>query len=112
MNESSGDAPVPRRLFIHEPGWRIGRKSGSTREFCYMIAPGEDYYHRLLDGELFVHHRDERLCLACAERRGLISYEPKALREAPTLIEIDAADVGAWDLLFRTEKSSEKTDSY
>ena len=76
-----------------------------------MMAPGEDYYHRLLDGELFVHHGDERLCLACAERRGLIAYEPKALREAPTLIEIDAADVGAWDLLFRPEKRAENPDS-
>jgi hypothetical protein len=80
------DAPAPRRLFIHEPGWRIGHKRGSTREFCYMIAPGQDFYHRLQDGELYLYHGDERICFACAARRGLLSYEPKVLREAPALI--------------------------
>jgi hypothetical protein len=27
---------------------------------------------------------DEKLCLACAERRGLLSYEPRTLREIVT----------------------------
>ena len=68
------------RLFVFEPGWRVSIKHGSHREFCYVMAPGQDYYHRLLDGELFVHHGDERLCLSCATRRGLISFEPRLLR--------------------------------
>lgn len=103
--------PGPRRLFIHEPGWRIGQKVGSVREFCYMIAPGQDYYHRLLDGELFLFHGDERLCLACAERRGLLSYEPKGLREAPTLIEIETSNIGEWELLFRPDEPDKSSDS-
>jgi hypothetical protein len=81
--------PSPRRLFVHEPGWRVGQKIGSTREFCYMMAPGQDFYHRLLDGELFLYHGDERLCLACAERRGLLSYEAKALREVQVSIDVE-----------------------
>jgi hypothetical protein len=72
----------PRRLYLSEPGWRIGVKIGSEREFCYMQAPGQDYYHRLLDGEVFIYRDDERLCWACATRRGLIVAEPKRLREA------------------------------
>lgn len=72
----------PRRLFLREPGWRIGQKSGNAREFCFMVAPGQNFYHRLHDGELFVHHGDERFCLACAERKGLLSHEPKGLRES------------------------------
>ena len=43
------------RMFLAEPGWRIGVKTGSDREFCYMMAPGQDFYHRLLDGEVFLH---------------------------------------------------------
>ena len=76
--ESESD-PAPRRLFIREIGWRVGHKLGSAREFCYAMAPGQEFYHRLLDGEVFVYHGDERLCLACAERRGLLAYEPKGL---------------------------------
>jgi hypothetical protein len=102
----------PRRLFIHEPGWRIGQKVGSVREFCYAIAPGQDYYHRLLDGELFLFHGDERLCLACAERRGLLAYSPKNLREAPTLIEIESGEIGEWELLFRPDEPGKASDSF
>jgi hypothetical protein len=70
---------VGRRLFLNEPGWRVGQKTGSEKTFCFMMAPGQDFYHRILDGEIFVSNAEERICLACAERRGLLSFEPKAL---------------------------------
>jgi hypothetical protein len=78
------------RLFLREPGWRVMHKSGSEKEFCYMTAPGQDYYHRLLDGEIHVQRGDEKLCLICADRRGLLQHEPKRLGpsrivEAPTI---------------------------
>ena len=72
---------IASRLFVHEPGWRVVLKIGSVREFCYQMAPGQEYYHRLLDGEIYVHHGDEKLCLSCASRRGLLSYESKSLRD-------------------------------
>ena len=70
------------RMYLAEPGWRIGVKSGSEREFCYTMMPGQNFYHRLLDGEIFLHRNDEKLCLACASRRGLLVAEPRRLREA------------------------------
>src|SRR3954464_751861 len=73
--------PDPRRLFLYENGWRIELKVGSDREFCYMTAPGQDFYHRLLDGEIYLTRNEEKLCLACAERRGLLAYEPRPLRD-------------------------------
>jgi hypothetical protein len=87
----SQDAEIaqPRRMFIFEPGWRVGVKTGSTRELCYMTAPGQDYYHRLLDGEVFLVREGERLCLSCASRRGLISFEPKQLREGIVSVPAD-----------------------
>lgn len=75
-------APVlTSRLFIHESGWRVEIKRGSDRVFCHMIAPGEDYHHRLLDGEIYLLHGDERVCLNCAGRRGLVALQPRILRE-------------------------------
>ena len=70
-------------------GWRVGVKTGSTRELCYMIAPGQDFYHRLLDGEMFLVRDGERLCLSCAARRGLISFEPKQLRDSIVSVPAD-----------------------
>ena len=87
---SQDDEIAPaRRMFIFESGWRVGVKSGSTRELCYMMAPGQDYYHRLLDGEVFLVRDGERLCLSCASRRGLISFEPKQLRDAIASVPAD-----------------------
>lgn len=71
-------AQLPR-LFLREPGWRVALKVGSDRMFCYMMAPGQDHYHRLLDGEVYVYHGDERICLACASRRGILSFEARGL---------------------------------
>ena len=80
-NRLSSNPPASRRLFLHEPGWQIGVKIGSEREFCYQMAPGENYNHRLLDHEVYLYNIEERICFACAERRGLLSFEPKALRQ-------------------------------
>jgi hypothetical protein len=76
-------------MYLTEPGWRIGVKHGSDREFCYMRAPGQDFYHRLLDSEVFLHREDEKLCLACAARRGLLTSEPKRLQEAIIPLPVD-----------------------
>jgi hypothetical protein len=75
-------AAAPRRMFVFERGWSVGMKTGSHRELCHMMAPGQDFYHRLGDGEVYVQQNTEKLCLACAFRRGLIAFEPKQLRES------------------------------
>src|SRR4051812_37798550 len=85
------------RLFIFEPGWRVSVKHGSHREFCYTMAPGQDYYHRLLDGELYVYHGDERLCLSCAARRGLISFEPRMLGKPIDPSLADSSELPVFD---------------
>lgn len=90
------EPPTSARLFIHEAGWRVSIKRGSEREFCYMMLPGQDYYHRLLDGELVVHRDVERLCMACASRRGIITHDKRHLPdEQPTLL----IDPGATPIL-------------
>ena len=91
--EADGDAAAPpRRMFVFERGWSIAVKTGSHRELCHMVAPGQDFYHRLGDGEVFVVQDTEKLCLPCAFRRGLIAFDPKRLRDslAPGIEDLDA----------------------
>jgi hypothetical protein len=73
--------PDPRRLFLYDKEWRIAVKLDSHREFCYMMAPGEDHYHRLREGEIYLAREDEKLCLACGERRGLLCFSPRTLAQ-------------------------------
>lgn len=98
--EAETSSRVVTRLFVFEPGWRVSIKRGSEREFCYQMAPGQDYYHRLHDGEIYLHHVEERLCLACAIRRGLVSFEPRRLRNPidPSLAE--SSEFSIFDLDF------------
>jgi hypothetical protein len=85
------------RLYVFEPGWRVSIKRGSSREFCFAMAPGQDYYHRLVDGELYLHHGDERLCLSCASRRGVITNEPRQLRNPIDPSLADFSDLPVFD---------------
>ena len=85
--------PNPRRLFLYESGWRVELKLGSDREFCYTIAPGQDCYHRLADGEIYLVRGEEKVCIPCANRRRLLEYGPTVLRERAVPIDID--DSGA-----------------
>jgi hypothetical protein len=87
--QDSADFAPARRMFLMEAGWRIGIKNGSQREFCHMIAPGEDHYHRLHDREIFLMHEGDKICFACATRRGLIVFEPKLLREVGMRVPAD-----------------------
>lgn len=76
----SDDARDVPRLFLREMGWTFATKNGTEREYCYAMSPGQDFYHRLMDGELYLQGIDERLCIPCAARRGLIAFEPRVLR--------------------------------
>jgi hypothetical protein len=102
-NETENVPSLPR-LFVFEPGWKIGRKSDSIREFCYQMSPGQDYYHRLMDGEIYLFRSDEKVCLPCAARRGLVSYDPKSLRDpvAGMNLAIDEM-LDGFDVVFREE---------
>jgi len=87
------------RLFLLESGWRISIKTDSQRAFCFMMAPGQDFYHGLLDGEIFIQRGEQRFCMACAIRRGLIALRPRRLPEivvpVPTDLEPIPFDVDA-----------------
>jgi hypothetical protein len=85
------DAAIPR-LFLREPGWQVHLKLDSARAFCYATAPGEDYYHRLTDGEVYLQRGDERFCLPCAARRGLLSHEPRSLCDRGGAPDLDTAE--------------------
>jgi hypothetical protein len=85
------------RLYVFEGGWRVNVKRGNHREFCHLMAPGQDFYHRLLDGEIYVSNGDEQLCLSCAVRHGIIAFEPRRLRNPIDISLADSSDLPEFD---------------
>ena len=64
---------IDRRLYFPDSeGWELGVKSGQ-REYCSYRNPGEEWFHLLLDGELFLQFGEEKVCLNCAFRNGLLT---------------------------------------
>ena len=69
----AAEAEIDRRLYFPDSdGWTFRVKSG-PREFCSHRNPGEEWFHLLLDGELFLQFDEEKVCLNCAYRNGLLT---------------------------------------
>jgi len=64
------------RLFVpqHE-GWKGHVKPNSVKEYCYYKNPGEDYFHLLVLGEIYLARGDEKCCLNCAIRHGVVTRD-------------------------------------
>ncbi len=69
---ASGEVIDRRLYFPDSEGWELGVKSG-PREYCAHRNPGEEWFHLLLDGELFLQFGEEKVCLNCAFRNGLVT---------------------------------------
>jgi len=95
----AAETPRTPRIFLREASWQISVKRGSDRLFCYQTVPGDSHYHRIMDGEVFLTRDDEKICLPCAERRGLLAFEPKKLREPSAAINFLMEQLGDDEML-------------
>ena len=69
--------PIPdTRLYVpdHED-WDIHIKRDSDRYFCYSKHPGEEWFHLILNGEIYVARQHEKYCLRCALRLGFLTED-------------------------------------
>lgn len=75
-NEANPQTDQDIRLYVLEPeNWQARVKLDWEKEYCYQKNPGEDYFHRLVAGEVYFRHEDERYCLNCALRRGIVTHD-------------------------------------
>jgi hypothetical protein len=64
------------RLYVPEhQGWTATIKQGWSKEYCCLQRPGEDFYHLLVSGEIYLQHGTEKYCLACSLRHGFATRE-------------------------------------
>jgi len=75
--EESVAADVPDvRLYVTDAeSWQACIKPDSDRLYCFQKTPGEDYFHLIANGEVYLVSADEKLCLRCALRRGVVTQD-------------------------------------
>lgn len=73
--ESSDAVPDTRLYLPDHDEWDIHIKRDSDRFFCYSKHPGEDWFHLLLNGEIYVTRQHEKYCLRCALRMGILTTD-------------------------------------
>ena len=69
--------PVPdTRLYVPDNAdWDVHIKRDSERVYCYAKLSGEDWFHLILNGEIYVTRQHERYCLRCALRMNFLSQD-------------------------------------
>ncbi len=64
------------RLYLPDPAeWEAGIKQDSEKVYCYQKNPGDDFFHLILNGEIYLKSGNEKLCLSCALRRGVVTQD-------------------------------------
>ena len=48
-------------------------KTSSSKEYCFSKFPGEEHYHLLMHGEIYVTNGHDIYCVECAIRHGLLT---------------------------------------
>lgn len=75
--ESQAERPAPlpdTRLYVPDnEDWDVHIKRDSERAYCYAKLPGEDWFHLLLTGEIYISRQHEKYCLRCALRMGFLT---------------------------------------
>lgn len=69
--------PVPdTRLYVPDHAdWDVHIKRDSERVYCYSKMPDQDWFHLILNGEIYVTRQHERYCLRCALRLNFLTQD-------------------------------------
>lgn len=64
------------RLYVpFAEGWTAHIKTDYGKDYCFFQNPGEDYFHLLLGGEIYLQRGTEQCCLSCALRHGFATSD-------------------------------------
>lgn len=72
----AGDDVPDVRLYVTDgKEWEVRVKHDAEKIYCYQKNPGEDFFHILTTGEIYLLRDDEKLCFRCALRDGIITRD-------------------------------------
>jgi len=72
---TASDGPDVRLYVPESLDWTAIVKIDSDKVYCYQKNPGENFFHLILTGEIYLKGATEILCLQCALRRGIATQD-------------------------------------
>lgn len=64
------------RLYVPEAdNWQARILTSWDKVYCFSKNPGEEFYHLILHGEIFIQRDDEVYCLKCGLRDGILTRD-------------------------------------
>ncbi|QDT63336.1 hypothetical protein [Calycomorphotria hydatis] len=64
------------RMYVpNADDWRVQVKADFSKQYCHAKKPDEEYYHLLIGGEIYLDNGEKKLCLNCAIRDGIITWD-------------------------------------
>lgn len=74
-NAARDEAPDVRLYLPDSVEWQPAVKRDSEKVYCYQKNHGEDFFHLISTGELYLTRDDEKLCFRCALRDGILTQD-------------------------------------
>lgn len=53
----------------------VSVKTSSSKEYCFSKFPGQNHFHLLMHGEIYVTNGHDMFCLDCAIRHGFLTKD-------------------------------------
>jgi hypothetical protein len=73
---------IESRLYLSDSAWRPEAKLDDMPLRCHVACAPGGYYPLIANGEIYVRHGSEALCLNCALNRGILTRERPKLAES------------------------------
>lgn len=97
-NRERSSRPDARIYVTDRNGWTVKIKHDSGKEYCFSQNPGEDFYHLLIGGEIYLQRDTEKLCLNCALRHGYATRDRTSWQRSPGSIALIVSEADGDDL--------------
>ncbi|QDV51597.1 hypothetical protein [Gimesia fumaroli] len=76
QNDSASDQDARLYVPINDAeNINVAVKTSSSKEYCFSKFPGQDHFHLLMHGEIYVTNGHDMFCVECAIRHGLLTRD-------------------------------------
>lgn len=77
-NQNTTDGDQDARLYVpinETENNIVSVKTSPSKEYCFSKFPGQDHFHMLMHGEVYVTNGHDMYCVECGLRHGFLTRD-------------------------------------